>query len=569
MALVVVLLVVLLVVSLGWLAVRAVQAAGALLDARSVVDRVQTAIDDRDTDTIVASVPAAQDATGRARSATSDPVWRLYEHAPWIGPQLRAVGTVSWALDDVTHDALPAVDAVAGLADGSALRRADGSIDVDALAAAAPRLHAAALATSAASDRVAGIDTEALVGPLADPVTQVRTALAKVDAQLAGADKVATLLPGMLGADGPRSYLFLALNSAELRSAGGIVGTVLQVAADDGHLSLGKERTTSELRALDEPVLPLTPAERELYGDQLGRWIQNASATPDFPRTAALITARWAADVGGHVDGVVATDPVAVKEVLGAVGKVRTGTGLTLEPSTFLRVLLSDTYRETANGPQADAVFSSVAGSIFGAVTSGKGTSQGLVAAVTEASSQGRVRVWSAHDDEQRVLAGTLVGGAFLSGAAPDATGVFLDDITTGKLDYYLRTTVGVECTASSRTATVRVTLAYDPPKDLADLPAYVLGTRPGEIPPGTLATRVVVYAPRGAELDSLTRDGDLVAGGQAVQDERSAVSTTAFLRAGETTTVSASVPVRNGRVTVWATPTLTAPGVAEHTCSG
>ena len=56
--------------------------------------------------------------------------------------------------------------------------------------------------------------------------------------QVAGAldagAQVATLLPPMLGADGPRTYLLVSLNSAELRSAGGIVGAFAVLHAEDG-----------------------------------------------------------------------------------------------------------------------------------------------------------------------------------------------------------------------------------------------------------------------------------------------------------------------------------------------
>jgi len=574
-ALVAVLVVVLVALAAAWVAFRAVQAAGALMDARDVVSTVDGvvgggALDDADVAALTAAVPQAQDATERARRASSDPVWRVAEHAPWVGRQLHAVRTVSTSLDDVTHDAMPAVVEIGDLLGSGDLGRDDGSIDVQALAAAAPKLTAAAAVAARADREVAGIDTATLAGPLVDPVRTASDGLDRISGTLTGVSRAAALVPPMLGADGKRTYLVLALNSAELRSAGGIVGSILQVTADDGHLKLGKQVTTAQLGRLDEPVVPLTDAETALHGTALGRWIQNAASTPDFPRTAELITARWAKDVGGEVDGVIATDPVAVKDVLEATGPVTTSGGATLRADNLLTYLLRDAYRTSATGTEADALFSSAAGAVFGALTDGAGSSQALLDAVSGATSQGRFRVWSAHADEQDVIAGAQLGGAFLSGDHPDAVGVFFNDATEGKLDYYLDTDVTVEnleCTGAAPTATVRVTLAYDPPKKVTDLPEYVVGARGDAITPGSVATGVLVYAPVGAALDALRQDGTLVAGAQADEDGRRAVVATSVLAPGGTTTYEATVPVRHGAVEVWTTPTIHGGGFVRAEC--
>ena len=521
-ALVAVLLFVVLVIATAWVAFRAVQAAGALMDARAVVSTVEKSVDERDGDALAAALPQAQDAAARARAASSDPVWKVAEHVPWVGRQLHAVSTVSAALDDVVTDALPPVSDVGGLLRGNGLRREDGSVDVEALAEAAPRLASAAKVAAAAHASVQGIDADGLVGPLQGPVADAEDGLAKVATILTGVDRVAALVPPMLGGAGPRTYLVLALNSAELRSAGGIVGSILEVKADDGRLTLGRQVSTAQLKGIDTPVLPLTEAETTLHGTRLGRWIQNAGGTPDFPRTAQLISARWARDVHGTVDGVVATDPVAVQEVLRALGPVKSG-DRTLEADSILRLLLRDSYRDAATGAQADAVFSSVAASIFGALTGGAGSSPDLVDALSAASDEGRFRVWSAHDDEQAVLVRSGVGSAFLTGDHPEATGVFLNDVTEGKLDYYLAADISVQCSAGD-TATVRLDLAYTPPKDVDALPPYALGARPQAIPRGSLATGALFYAPVGAPLESVRQDGVRVAGA-AADDEVGAPS--------------------------------------------
>jgi hypothetical protein len=373
----------------------------------------------------------------------------------------------------------------------------------------------------------------------------------------------------MLGADGPRSYLVVALNSAELRSAGGIVGSLVLVHADDGLLTIGTQLSTNDLRALPEPVLPLTDAELVMAGPGLGRNVQNAVQTPDFPRSAQLLAARWKASVGDDVDGVVATDPVAVAGLLKVLGPVTVPDGTRLTADTLLPTVLRDSYLRFPDALDGDRFFTSVAGTIFGAITTTSADTLALAEAAAEQGRDGRIRIWSAHPDEQTRLAATPLGAAFLSGGFGDAAGVFLNDATMGKVDYYLRSTVTVEdlrCTGPHPSATVRMDLAYDPPADIAGAPAYVLGHSPA-VTPGWAASTVTVYAPVGAELEAIGRNDGFVSGAKTEIAGRAVDVVPSLLAPGGRQTFRFDVPVRDGRVDVWTTPTVASPGFVGAVC--
>ena len=146
--------------------------------------------------------------------------------------------------------------------------------------------------------------------------------------------------------------------------------------------------------------------------------------TPDFPRSAELLTARWERDMGQHVDGVIATDPVAVSYLLGATGPVTEPGGLQIDASNVLQVLLRDAYLTYGDDAAAgDAFYTGVASTIFRAVGAGQGDSRAVVDALARAGAEGRLRMWSAHPEEQKKLAATSVGAAFLTGPFPDADG--------------------------------------------------------------------------------------------------------------------------------------------------
>ncbi|GIG22678.1 hypothetical protein Cch01nite_34020 [Cellulomonas chitinilytica] len=558
----------------GWLMFRGYQAAAGLLDAKAVVADVQHGIDEGDATRLGADLAAAQDATARARAASHDPVWRAASHLPRIGPQLAAVSTLSAALDDVTHDALPAAaDLTALVGEGTGIRDADGRIVLAPLAAAAPSLADAATVARSAQTRVDAIDTDELVGALAGPVRDAQDALAKLSGVLGGGAEATALLPSMLGADGPRTYLVVALNSAELRSAGGIVGSLVLVHADDGLLSIGTQLSTNDLRGLAEPVLPLTDAELATAGPGLGKNVQNAVQTPDFPRSAELLAARWKLSVGDDVDGVVATDPVAVAGLLRVLGPVTVpdgGKGTRLTADTMIPTVLRDSYLRFPDALDGDRFFTSVAATIFSKLTTTTADPLRLAEAAAEQGQDGRIRVWSAHPDEQRRLAATNLGAAFLTGDAGDATGVFLNDATMGKVDYYLRSTVTVEdlrCTGDDPTATIRVDLSYDPPADIMSAPPYVLG-HSAAVAPGSAGSTVSVYAPVGANLGAVRLDDGYVGGATAETDGREVEVVQSVLAPGARQTFRFDVPVRDGRVDVWTTPTVASPGFVSASCS-
>ncbi|HEY0118830.1 MAG TPA: DUF4012 domain-containing protein [Cellulomonas sp.] len=561
---------VVLVLATGWLAFRVYQAGRALTAAQDDLGTISQEAHDGDLSALEAALPGAQHHLRTARQAVDDPVWKAATVLPWAGRQLTAVRTVTVALDDVVTAAGPvlhAVDGMLGTGDGGG-----SGLDIAPLVTAAPDIQAAATKAAAGARAVAGIDTTGLTPRLVAPVRRVQDEFAGLGPTADTVSHLAAVLPGMLGGDGPRTYLLASLNSAELRAQGGIAGAFAVLRVDGSSVRLVEQRSTGAFQGLDQPVLPLTAAEDQVFTDRLGRYVQDALLTPDFPRAAQLLAARWTRDTGEQVDGVIATDVVAVADVMRATGPVTTPSGVTLDADSVIPQLLQQAYLRL-DRDQADAFFGEVAASVFGAVTGGHADPRSLVRDAADAAGQGRVRLWSAHDDEQAQLLATTIGGAFLTGPYPDAAGVFLDDGTGGKLDYYLTTAVTVEdlqCTGPDPTATVRIDLSYKPPDGVAALPWWVVGIDASGLPPGDLATNVSVYAPVGAPLTALgIGDGQFVSGATGSIAGRAVQTVASQLAPGESVTYRAQVPIRGGSLPVWSTPTLTSGGLQTAVCTG
>lgn len=553
----------------AWAGWQAWQAADALTEARAAAGRMEADLRSGVAPSM-SDLGAAQRATGRAKAATSDPVYTMVSHLPWVGRQLVAVATVSEALDDVTTRVMPPlVDLVTAVDDGS-LRTPDGRIDLDLVAAASPDLRAADEAMAAARERVAALRTDGLLSRLATAVHEADDALGAVAETVHQARTVADLAPGMLGAEGPRTYLVLALNNAELRPGGGIVGSVAAMTVDEGRLTLGEQVAASSLKGLEEPVLPLSDEELAADTDGMGRYLQNATLTPDFPRTAELVVARWHEEVGGDVDGVVALDPVAVATMLKAVGPVTTEDGATLDGATFVSAIMSQPYLGTVDPEALDHMFAEVAASVFRGFLSSDLDGAQLLSTMRTVVSEQRLKIWSARPYEQQALSATTVGGAFLAGPFAGSSGVFLTDATGGKLDYYLTVTTSVSdlvCTGTGGTARLSLTLTYEPPVDVATSSVFLRGHDHPYLAPGDNALLVSFYPAVGGAVGSVTQDGQALGGQQVVRSGRTGVRVPVTLAPGQTTTLRADVPVRDGQAAVWTTPTVTSGGIVVDRC--
>lgn len=555
----------------GWLAVRVVQAAGALDRLSAAAGPVIQEPPTGDASTLTSQLPALRQDAARARSATEDPIVRAASHLPWIGDDLRAVSAIARSADQVLGD--PA-HSVLELVDGIQASDVEGGVDLTPVAEAGPGLGQAATALADLGEELATIEPDGLVGPVRSALDRLSPLLTVDPDQFRSMAQVADILPELLALDDERHYLVLALNPAELRAQGGIVGSVLVLTVSDGVLTLTDQRGTADMPELDSPALPLTEQEQALYGDRLGRWIQDVVLSPDFPRAAELAAGYWEQSVGQSVDGVLATDPVALTAVLSAAGEAVSVDGQQVAPDQLIGLLLREAYLAYGDPRDGDAFYARTAAAAFSALTAAMADPAAAVSvsgALVQQVETGRLRMWSADPVEQRLLSNSALAADFLSGTSQGAqVGVFLDDITAGKLgadlDVQVSATI-IGCTEAVPTARIAVRLDYDPPADIAQYPAQVLGDGGSGVPAGWIATNLSVYSARGGDAAAVTRDGLPLGGETAPMEGRSVQTVTARLAPGQSQGYVIELPAPGGEVSIWTTPTVDSPGRVHAHC--
>jgi hypothetical protein len=528
-----------------WVAIRAVMARDELLAAIPIAQSVGSEGLSVLGGDVSAEIDALQNHAARAESLTSDIVWRAAETIPFVGPNLTAFREAASMIDDVTSEALPPLAEVAQTFTVDSLAPQNGAFDLRLFSEAAPLLTEASKSLNAAGIMADEIDTTNTVAQIGTAVDQVKSLVGQARDAVGGLDRAARLLPPMLGANEPRSYLLLSLNNSELRAAGGIPGAVAVVNADQGRISLGALSSANALGEFDSPPVSLSESEATLFSPTMGTYLQNVTATPDFARSGELARAMWQQSTGQTVDGVISLDPVATSYLLGATGPIDASAGITLDNTNAAEFLLSTVYATFDEQVAQDLFFANVTGEVFNAITSGRADAASLVNALSRSADESRLRVWSARPEEQEKLTGISIAGE-LPTSTPDKTafGVYLNDSTGGKMDYYLTSSVGIAsavCRNDGRpNFEVKVQLGSTAPADAAtSLPNYVTADGNFGVAPGNVATNVFVYAPSGSVPYSVTIDGQEYSFVASEHSGNSVAGVNVELTPGQSSTIS------------------------------
>jgi hypothetical protein len=381
---------------------------------------------------------------------------------------------------------------------------------------------------------VDAIQTEGLLPPVASAVSKFDTQLAGIKAVADGLDSSIDLLPAALGADGPRRYLLVFQNNAELRALGGNPAALLEVSVDNGKLTIARQANSQDFR--HQANIPISSDISSVYGNVIGEIIQNTTMVPDFPTVAGYTQKFWQDRYGTKVDGVVSFDPVALAGLLKATGPVQLGTGDTITPANAVKLLLSTVYDRYRIPADQDKFFANVAAAMFGTVVSGRGSFNDLGTQFAASISDRRLLLWSENSAEEGAIVDVGAAGTLPADNADATTiGAWINDFTFAKMDYYLDAKIAAQAACASSPYSITETLTNSAPKGTGVLPPYVTGDTYAD---GVIHTDVVFTGPVGSQL------GDITVGGAKVQPAGSGIV------AGRPV-VRASITVAPGSTTV------------------
>lgn len=478
-----------------------------------------------------------------AGSLTSDPIWRAAELTPVLGTNLTAVREISAVARDLSRNAVGPLTKLIASVKVENFKPVDGAVNLAPLIDAQPSVSTAAGALQKATKDVANIPVEGTVAPVRNAVDRLDAQLSELAPPIEALSNAVSLAPAMLGEDAPRNYLLIFQNPAELRSTGGIPGAMALIHTDSGKIELTRQSSSSEFPRYASPVLEVPTDTRGLYGDIIGQFVQDINLTPSFDLTARLAQKMWMERYGETVDGVISLDPVALSYLLSATGPVLTATGDSIDESNAVQLLLNEAYIRYAEPKAQDAFFAAAAKAVFDKLSSGDLDTTRLIAALARAGDERRLLVWNANPDESSILEGSTLSGQ-LPGEyerSPKA-GIYLNDATGAKMDYYQDVQTGIGSASCRKDGkpyvAISVTLVNRAPADAANaLPPYITGNGVFGVTPGNIRTMISAYGSPGMVNLGVSQDGNAVPAHSATDAGRPVTQISAELAPGQSVT--------------------------------
>lgn len=503
-----------------WFGLSARSAYDALTASRAELLAGRDALAAGDFEAAEESFGAATAHASTAAEEVNGPLWSIAGAVPVLGATPEAVQAVATSLDEALSALAPAVGLLGGL-DPDRLVAPDGTVDLVALADSSQPLESARVGVAAAAQTLAAApsraDGDLVVGRVDDAATELAGQLAELDNTLETAVEAAELVPPLLGADGPKRYFVAILNPNEARGTGGFMGTYLILRADAGKISVEQVGSNSGL-----PTVPATPAElgeEFVYRYESGpRLVPNLNISPHHPNAGLLWLKSWETKTGEVLDGAVSADVVALGDVLTATGQevaLPDGGSLTgAELTDFAITGIYEKFPTGAESPVRKAYQEAVTSQAFDLVL-GSTDRSALATALGAALAERRIQLWSADPALQAKVLQAGIGGTL---AVPEGHHVAFAVINSSgsKLDAFLERSLTYDVgrcptpgtdRASSR---LNVTLTSDIPEGV-ELPAYIISL--AEVgPDGPINSSLVqLYLPMGAEISSVSVDGETV----------------------------------------------------------
>lgn len=455
------------------------------------------------------------------RNTVNGPAWTIASFIPVYGDDIKLVRGMMEQADILAQDAmLPACAQLEDFKLGNLLT--DGAVNIDMLKRLITTIQDVEPVVISSIDAIDALP-EPHIGKIKSLMDKVTGPMDTAKVALKQVNGILPILPQMLGGDGPRNYLITAENNAEIRACGGFVGALGILNVDNGVISLdefeGTLRSSNgpkpQIQISDEEMLlfqPYEPTMNFISGD--------AYFTPSFPDGAQKVSALWSLEHNDqHIDGVIALDPVFLQYLLQLCGEVTAADGSAVNGSNATSILLSETYWKYPNdGDMQDAVFSSVASGAFNQLLGGLGDVgfTNLFKVIKRGGDEGRLLMWMANEAEESAVVQMGFGGTLNADPTKPQTGVFVNNYSYSKLDWYLNLDAvkgeGVKNADGTVSYPMTVTLTNEmSAADAATLPEYIIAHNGTADAPTQEMLRTLLYAPAGGTItDVATSSGSM-----------------------------------------------------------
>ncbi|MCI8754609.1 MAG: DUF4012 domain-containing protein [Bifidobacterium pseudolongum] len=463
------------------------------------------------------TLPQIAHETQQAVDIAHGGLWNAAAKMPFIGNDISTVQGMTTAINGIVQDSIPQfVNVLKALSDAQ-IANGDDGVNLQPIIDAVDPLNKAN-----ASFQHQVRDYDALPTP---GISMIRSAYGKGETQLNElADRVNALsstfqiLPTLLGNGQQHTYAVMAMTPSEMRSSGGLIGSVGELVTSNGTVHIGDFRSNGDY--LPFGIGDHSADMKRVFTDEgplrMSFDIRDLAVFPNTADSAVAMRSIWNRTPWGQntpLDGVIMVDPVFLQQLIAINGNVTLPDGTVLTGENTAEFLMNTVYQKYPEN-ETDALFGIVASqamkSMFSHMDMGKLYKTGEMLGTM---AKGRHFTMYAFDEhiEQGIQSAGFTGQTPNSETDP-SVGIYLTEQNPSKMGWYIKREAKIQRVNCDDGDLYHVefmvhnTMTEDEAKNL---PMYITGNNSNNT--GKAMEKILFYAPQGGSISNLMQLGGKV----------------------------------------------------------
>ena len=462
-------------------------------------------------------LPQIAHETQQAQDIAHGGLWNTAAKMPFIGSDISTVQGMTAAINDIVQDSIPQFVNVLKTLNDAQIANGDNGVNLQPIIDAVEPLKKAN-----ASFQQQVRDYDALPTP---SISMIRSAYDKGETQLNDlADRVNALsntfqiLPTLLGDGQQRTYAVMAMTPSEMRSSGGLIGSVGDLTTSNGTVHIGDFRSNGDY--LPYGIGDHSEDMKRVFTDEgplhMSFDIRDLAVFPNTADSAVAMQSVWNRTPWGQgvpLDGVIMVDPVFLQQLIAINGNVTLPDGTVLTGENTAEFLMNTVYQKYPEN-ETDVLFGVVAGqamkSIFSHMDMGKLYKTGEMLGTM---AKGRHFTMYAFDEraEQGIQAAGFTGQTPSSETDP-SVGIYLTEQNPSKMGWYIKREAKIQRVNCDDGDLYHVEFMVHntmTEEEAKSLPWYITGNNSDNT--GKAMEKILFYAPQGGSISNLMQLGGKV----------------------------------------------------------
>ena len=462
-------------------------------------------------------LPQIAHETQQAQDIVHGGLWNTAAKMPFIGSDISTVQGMTAAINDIVQDSIPQFVNVLKTLNDAQIANGDNGVNLQPIIDAVEPLKKAN-----ASFQQQVRDYDALPTP---SISMIRSAYDKGETQLNDlADRVNALsntfqiLPTLLGDGQQRTYAVMAMTPSEMRSSGGLIGSVGDLTTSNGTVHIGDFRSNGDY--LPYGIGDHSEDMKRVFTDEgplhMSFDIRDLAVFPNTADSAVAMQSVWNRTPWGQgvpLDGVIMVDPVFLQQLIAINGNVTLPDGTVLTGENTAEFLMNTVYQKYPEN-ETDVLFGVVAGqamkSMFSHMDMGKLYKTGEMLGTM---AKGRHFTMYAFDEhiEQGIQAAGFTGQTPSSETDP-SVGIYLTEQNPSKMGWYIKREAKIQRVNCDDGDLYHVEFMVHntmTEEEAKSLPWYITGNNSDNT--GKAMEKILFYAPQGGSISNLMQLGGKV----------------------------------------------------------